>query len=171
MFFNGKVLSVFIFIILVFPFEDTCLEIENPQEYMGEDFFKIQPKRSPRLLTTRFGKRRLITTRMGKRDGGNIGSNLEGTADGINWALENNREKRRPLITTRMGKRRLITTRMGKRDGGFIGSSGSNLEGTVDGINRALENNREKRRPLITTRMGKRRLITTRMGKRDGGYV
>merc|ERR1712226_551970 len=129
MFFNGKVLSVFIFIILVFPFEDTCLEIENPQEYMGEDFFKIQPKRSPRLLTTRFGKRRLITTRMGKRDGGNIGSNVEGTADGINRALENNREKRRPLITTRMGKRRLITTRMGKRDGGY---TGSNWESTAD---------------------------------------
>ena len=41
----------------------------------------IISERSPRLLTTRFGKRRLITTRFGKRDGGFVGSNLPNTED------------------------------------------------------------------------------------------
>ena len=50
-------------------------------------------ERSPRLLTTRFGKRRLITTRFGKRDGGSFGSNLDGTLDDIDWSLKNEREK------------------------------------------------------------------------------
>jgi len=79
--FNGKMLSMAILIIMLFPFEGTCLEIEDPQELMDGDFFKVQPKRSPRLLTTRFGKRRLITTRFGKRDGGFVGSNLDNTED------------------------------------------------------------------------------------------
>ena len=41
--FNGKMLSIAILIIMLFPFEGTSLEIEDPQELMDGDFFKVQP--------------------------------------------------------------------------------------------------------------------------------